>query len=272
MRFPRRYAAVPDIEIAGVYAALLAFGRVDLFGAVLDRLFRIMDDAGGPHAWVLDFDAGRAAALEQIHYRWFRPEDFVLLTRTMQAVYRRHAGLEELFQAPEPSLKPALGGAINVLRGLVPGTPSRAFGTWLPHPDEGSACKRWLMFLRWMVRRDGVDVGVWSVLSPRDLVIPLDTHVMRISGFLGLTDRHTPNWATAEDVTASLRRYDPEDPVRFDFALAHLGISGACRGFRDPAVCAQCPLDRLCSASEVSPARPPAPASTSTRTPRSPRR
>lgn len=274
VRFPRRYSDVPDVEIAGVYAALLAFGRVELFGAVLERLFALMDDAGGPHRWVLDFDARSAARLAPIQYRWFRAEDFVRLTETLQACYRLHPRLEHLFVGP--ALQPALAGAVRTLRGLVPGTPSRAFATWLPDPEEGSACKRWLMFLRWMVRRDGVDLGVWTRLAPRDLVIPLDTHVMRISGFLGLTRRTTANWRTAEEVTAALRVYDPEDPVRFDFALAHLGISGACRGHRDPTVCPRCPLDPLClapgaPAPAISRARPPAAANTTTTRRRTPR-
>jgi endonuclease III len=104
------------------------------------------------------------------------------------------------------------------------------------------------MLMRWFVRREAPDLGLWTHLSPADLVIPLDTHVFRVAGFLGLTDRATPGWATAEAITASLRRFDAADPVRYDFALAHLGISGACLGRRDAAVCPTCPLDAACRA------------------------
>jgi uncharacterized protein (TIGR02757 family) len=93
-----------------------------------------------------------------------------------------------------------------------------------------------------------VDLGLWTALRPADLVMPVDTHVLRNSRFLGLTDRADATWRTAEQITAALRALDPHDPVRFDFALAQLGISGACRGFRDAAVCAACPLDPICAA------------------------
>ncbi len=250
IRFPRAYTDLRDVEVAAVLSAQLAYGRVDLFGPVIARLLAIADTHGGPAAYVEGFDAVRAAALDGVVYRWNRAEDFVLLFRLLQAVYRQHASLGALF-APGPAAA-SLGGAIDSLRSLTGtlegGEPSRGFRTWLAHPEDGSACKRWLMFLRWMVRTDAMDLGRWTHLSPRDLVIPLDTHVMRLSGFLGLTRRADASWRTAEEVTAALRCLDPEDPVRFDFALAHLGISGACRGHRAVEVCPACPLDRVCAA------------------------
>lgn len=246
VRFPRRYTDPRDVEIAAVLAAQLAYGRVDLFGPVIARILAIADGYGGPAAYVIGFDEVRARALDGVLYRWNRAEDFVLLFRTLQVVYERHERLGALF-APGP-VAASLGGAVTTLRRLLPGEPSRGFKTWLAHPEDGSACKRWLMFLRWMVRRDGADLGAWTHLHPRDLVIPLDTHVMRLSGFLGLTSRRDASWRTAEEVTAALRRLDPDDPVRFDFALAHLGISGACLGYRHPDVCPECPLDPLCGA------------------------
>ena len=99
-----------------------------------------------------------------------------------------------------------------------------------------------------MVRPDGVDLGLWRAIPPSALVIPLDTHVGRIARLLGLTTRGDTSWRTAESITASLRRFDAADPVRFDFALAHLGISGACAGRRVPTICAACPLDDVCQA------------------------
>ena len=120
----------------------------------------------------------------------------------------------------------------------------------LPHPASGSACKRWCMFMRWMVRAphagpDGTDLGIWSG-SPARLVIPLDTHVLRLARFLRLTRRTDGSWRTALQVTDALARITPDDPLRYDFALAHLGISGQCRGGFHPDVCPSCDLRPVC--------------------------
>lgn len=248
VRFPRAFADPCDAEVAAVVAAMLAYGRVDLFAPVIARTLAATERFGGPAAFARDFDDRRVAALIQAEatYRWNRPEDFIALFRTLRAALAQHANLGALF-APGPAAT-SLGGAIDALRALAPPNPARGFRTWLPHPGEGSACKRWLMLLRWMVRRDDVDLGLWSHLSPRDLVIPLDTHVMRVSRFLGLTARNDAGWRTAEEITRALATLDPDDPVRYDFALAHLGISGACRGHRDADVCPACPLDAVCLA------------------------
>ncbi len=219
IRFPLRYAAPADIEIAATLSALLAFGRVDLFGPVIGRALATMDAHGGPARFIADY-AGPPLPLA---YRWFRPRDFADLFATMRALYAAHASLGALF-APG-SLASSLSGAIAQLRQFAPPATSPAFATWFPSPADGSACKRWCMLLRWMVRREAPDIGLWSHLDPASLIIPLDTHVMRVSRHVGLTTRATPGWATATDITAALRRFHPADPVRYDFALAHLGIA-----------------------------------------------
>ena len=117
----------------------------------------------------------------------------------------------------------------------------------LPSPSEGSACKRLNLFLRWMVRaEDGIDCGVWTRVSSRQLVIPLDTHIARISSYIGLTEMRSPGWPMALDITRSLRRLDPGDPVRYDFALCHLGIAGDCPRKRNLQKCARCPIVAIC--------------------------
>ncbi len=243
VRFPKRYTDPHDVEVAAVVAAMLAYGRVDLFGPVIARVLAIADAHGGPGALARNFDDPRV--FDGLLYRWNRAEDFVLLFRTLQAVYARHPNLGALF-VPGPAAQ-SLGGAIDTLRALAPGT-TRGFRTWLPHPEDGSACKRWLMLMRWMVRTGPTDLGLWTHLSPADLVIPVDTHVKRIATFIGLTTRADAGWKTAEQITAALAAIEPADPVRFDFALAHLGISGACLGKRDAEVCPSCPLTQICTA------------------------
>jgi uncharacterized protein (TIGR02757 family) len=123
--------------------------------------------------------------------------------------------------------------------------PRPGVGYFFSRPSTGGACKRLNLFLRWMVRKDQVDPGGWTAVPPRQLVVPLDTHTIRTGQCLRLTRRKSPGWKMAADVTASLRALDPDDPVRYDFALCHLSMMGAC-GFASRQGDAHCPLRGLC--------------------------
>ena len=252
VRFVHRYASTADREVAGVFASQLAYGRVSLFGPVLESFFAIADEHGGPRAWVDGYEPSRDRALAGLMYRWNRPIDWSLMTGALQVVLREHGTLEAAFAAPTAAqaLNLGIGRIRSAAAAAHAGSLPRGFRYWLASPDNGSTCKRWNMFLRWMVRspREGIDLGLWSTPTPEHLVMPVDTHVFRIARFLGLTQRKTANWRTAEEITRSLLRFDPHDPVRYDFALAHIGISGGCRGHRDPVICPDCPLDPLCRA------------------------
>lgn len=285
LHFPRRYADPGDAEIAGLFASALAFGRVSLFWPVLERIIGLMDDAGGPRAWAEGFGPEQARALAPLLYRWNRGPDWALLAAAAGRLVREAGRLGAVVEAADTPTASDLGPALQALilalrRAAVAEAPAlglpgarfedlpRGFRTLLPLPSEGSACKRWNMYLRWMVRRpgaraaqglparaDGVDLGLWA-LSPARLIIPLDTHVSRLSGFLGLTGRPDDSWRTAVEITANLARFDPLDPVRYDFALAHLGISGACHGAWDERACPSCPLVTDCRIGRVA-GRPP---------------
>jgi len=247
IRFPKRYTNPVDTEVAAAFAACLAFGRVELFGPVIEAVLAEADRGGGPAAFA-DALVGEPdpPALAPLYYRWLRGSDLTACLRTFGRARREHGSLGALF-LPGPA-RESLGGAITRLRALLPLDASRALRSLFAHPTDGSACKRWSMLMRWAVRTGAPDLGLWPHLSPAQLVIPVDTHVFRVAGFLGLTTRPTPGWAAAEEITAALRLLDPADPVKYDFALAHLGISGACRGVRDATVCAACPLDAVCGA------------------------
>src|SRR4029077_6615736 len=133
------------------------------------------------------------------------------------------------------------------LRAAYPRMPRRpAVHYFFPRPSAGSACKRLNLFLRWMVRRDALDLGVWSRVVPSKLIVPLDTHVIRLGRCLRLTRYTSPGWPMAREITAALRRLDPDDPVKFDFALCHLGMMNAC-GFSRPQADGQCPLRGACA-------------------------
>jgi len=252
--YPRRYRSVPDCEVAGLYAAFLAFGRVDLFRRTLDPWFAWLDAHGGPAAATLALDQADAAPILALQYRWVRGPDLIALMRAVGAALRAHGSLEGLLGPPGDVRARVDRAATWLLANSGAAPPSRALRHLIASPAKGSACKRWNLWLRWMVRPnvEGVDLGLWQTIAPSELIMPLDTHVLRTSRFLGLTARRDGSWRTAVEVTRALAELHPDDPVRYDFALAQLGISGACRGGRDPAICPGCPLDRLCRA-------PPAP-------------
>ena len=142
----------------------------------------------------------------------------------------------------------ALALDLRAAYGTVPQRPGVCY--FFPRPSAGSGCKRLNLFLRWMVRRDALDLGVWTRVSPAKLVVPLDTHVIRVGRCLRLTRYTSPGWPMARDITASLRRLDADDPVKYDFALCHLGMMNAC-GFNRASVGSgppdsQCPLRGVC--------------------------
>ena len=261
--FPRRYSDPADREIAGLLASSLAYGRVDLFRPVLGRIFEVLDELGGPAAAVARFDpALHGAPLRPVVYRWNRGIDFVVLLAALREVIEEHGSIGDAFPWVSGNVRPTLEAGVAHLRAAAVrqaprcGVEAADFASLphglrylLPSPITGSACKRWCMYLRWMVRPDdGVDLGVWDHVPTRALVMPMDVHTLRISRFIGLTDRKDGSWRTAEEVTAALARLDPEDPVRFDFALAHLGISRRCLGHRDAEICPGCPLHPICTA------------------------
>lgn len=261
LAFPRRYDDPRDQEIAAFYAGFLAFGRVDLFRPVLAAWFDWLDLGGGPYARTRSFTIDQAEPLLPLYYRWVRGPHLVHLMLAFQALLRDHDSLEPLFTGHrDPRVRltrgvDAVRDALVATSGLIgppvddPDALPRALRYVVATPRSGSACKRWHMILRWLVRPDdGVDLGLWTSLTPADLLMPVDVHVLRMSRFLGLTRRPDASWRTATEITRNLRRLDPSDPVRYDFALAHLGISGDCLGHRDPEVCPGCPLNGLCRA------------------------
>ena len=275
VELPRRYAAVEDQEVAALFAASLAYGRADVFKPVLARVLDAMGPS--PGRFVRAFArTPRPAPFEGAAYRFNRPEDLAALAAAAGHVALSHGSLGARFGAlfaaapPGPgALRAALAGFARELREAPPVGPllrrrgRRGLLHLLPDAAGPGASKRWNLYLRWMVRGpDAVDLGAWRGLVPRAaLVVPLDTHVHRVARCLGLTRRRDASWRTAEEITAALRRVDAEDPVRFDFALCHLGMSGACPARPDRARCAGCPLAPACRragparAGEARPAR-----------------
>ena len=230
----RRFDRPEDQEIAGLVAASLAYGRAELITGAVGEILRRM--GGAPEDFVMDYDPRRdAGRFEGFAYRWTRGQDLATLAALMQKALRRYGSLGALFSAGyrdgDPHTGPALTHFIDTLLGYaeadrLSGRHATKSGIryLLSSPKTGSACKRMNLYLRWMVRRDAPDLGLWRCISPATLIMPIDTHVARISRRLGLTSRRQADWKMAEEVTRSLREFDPEDPVKYDFALCHRGM------------------------------------------------
>lgn len=255
--FPRRFRDPRDIEVAAWLAASLAYGRVPLFSAALERLLAVM--GGRPREYVERLEPARGLRdLERFYYRMNKGSDIACLLYLMQQAIRRNGSVGALFRAgwrdEDADVGPALDRFVAAL-GAIDTTPiygknarPRGLSQLLSRPSKGSACKRLNMLLRWLVRPDdGVDFGLWTFVPPAKLIVPLDTHILRISRYLGLTRRRTAGWATAAAITRRLREAEPQDPLRYDFPICHLGISGRCPSAKVVAACRACPLLGECA-------------------------
>ena len=256
----RRFTDPHDREVAAFLAAGLAFGRVDGILLHLRDLWERLDHA--PAACVDHWNTRDARRVRGFVHRWVRDDDLARVLAALGRVRSQHGSLREAFlqgySPDDPDLAASLGRFVDTVRGAVRlGRSRRApaetelprgVRTFFAAPARGGACKRLNLFLRWMVRPDdGLDLGWFHPVRPAQLVMPLDTHVARISRYLGLSARRTPDWRMAREITDALRRFDPVDPVRYDFALSRLGILDACPRKRDAHKCRACSLVTVCT-------------------------
>jgi uncharacterized protein (TIGR02757 family) len=226
-----------DQEIVGLVAACLAYGRVaQIIASVRRALATLMPPSRrsapvSPRAALLRAsEADIRTRLAGFTHRFTTGPEMASLLIAARRAIREHRSLEALFRsgmAPEDrTILPALTRFVASLRGYAGS--ADACASLLSSPADGSACKRLNLYLRWMVRRDAVDPGPWASVSPALLVVPLDTHMFRIAGALGLTERNQPNLKTALEITEGFALLSPHDPVRYDFSLTRLGINPAC--------------------------------------------
>jgi uncharacterized protein (TIGR02757 family) len=250
----RRYPEVADREIVAFIASGLAFGRVASVMASVEAVCRVLGPS--PFEFLRKFDPGRdGAPLLPVVHRWTKGRDFVALLWILRRLIDDHGSIERAFKSglrsEAPDVREALESfssraravSLDSAYGRVPPVPGVFY--FFARPSTGAACKRLNLFLRWMVRRDAVDPGGWTLVERRQLVVPLDTHTIRTGRCLGLTRRSTPGWLMASEITASLRALDSSDPVRYDFSLCHLSMMGSC-GFGSRQGDRQCPLRGCC--------------------------
>ncbi|MCS7082596.1 MAG: TIGR02757 family protein [Bacteroidetes bacterium] len=216
-----------DQEIIGLFAALFAWGRRDV---VLRKLFELCERLNlAPRWYALTFERHEGESLRGFVHRTWSEHDLCAFWRGLGRILRRYGSLEAAFYAGYEPQAPTVEGALERFIGLLEQEVGRNARRHLRRPSEGSSCKRLNLYLRWMVRRDRiVDLGIWAEVNPAQLIIPLDVHVGRVARALGLLRRKSTDWRAARELTERLRVFDPEDPVRYDFALFGLGV------FREP--------------------------------------
>ena len=249
VQFLHHYDDRRDAETAGFIASAFAFGRVE---KIIETVGAILQVSGkSPYKFLRRFSRTRdGAAFKGFKYRFIKDKDLVDFLHRASMILRKFGSFEKCFLAGYTrgkGVKEALGAFVrHILDGKAQGIPSSRAARFLtPSPESGSPCKRLNLFLRWMVRSDEVDMGIWSRVSPSDLVVPVDTHMAKVSQWIGLTELTSIRWALAESITESLRRLDPSDPVKYDFAITRPGIMGRCSS--EVPGCDGCELNVVCA-------------------------
>jgi uncharacterized protein (TIGR02757 family) len=217
---PHQFSKKQDIEIAGFFAAILAWGLRKTIIKNARQIMHLMDDA--PHDFILNHQPADLKKMEHFVHRTFNSTDLLYCIHFFQHHYKQHDTLEILF-----AKKDMEQGLINFQQSFcsLPDFPGRT-KKHISSPLTQSTCKRLNMYLRWMVRKDenGVDFGIWNAIAPRQLYIPFDVHVEKIARRLNLISRPQRDWKTVVELTGILKQIDAQDPVRFDFALFGMGV------------------------------------------------
>ena len=222
VKIPNRFSEKKDIEIAGFIASLVAYGRREVFLKKLDTLFCIAQNE--PLNFILNFEP---KILGDFNYRFGKPEDFSQIFNIMRDLYSKNSSLEDLFKyGYENQIDDNMFIPItDYFYANAKDNNSQGFKFMLPNARKGSAMKRMCMYLRWMVRKGPVDFGIWNFMKPSELLIPLDTHVARLSREMGLLTRNANDFKSVLEITENLRKFDPEDPVKYDFAMFGYGVN-----------------------------------------------
>lgn len=223
---PHLFYKRQDIEIAGFFAAVFAWGNRTIIIKKSHELMQAMDMA--PHQFVLQHNDNDLKKLLSFKHRTFNTTDLLYFIEFLKFHYSKHSSLETAFtrgmEKNDTTIENGLAGFHHYFFSLED-VPART-RKHIASPEKHSTCKRLNMFLRWMVRQDnsGVDFGIWKSIAPAQLICPIDLHVARVAKRFNLLPRKQIDWQAALDLTTHLRKLDPNDPVRYDFALFGLGV------------------------------------------------
>jgi uncharacterized protein (TIGR02757 family) len=252
LQFLYRYSKPADFEITAFLASTLAYGRVEQIEKSLNNLFGRMGDS--PSEFIVNFDKDRRRMLKDFKHRFTTGDDISDLLTLFRTVISRHGSIEQYFvrgyNPGDRNIIPALTEFCNSLLDKYAaghkGQTTRGLKYLLVSPDGRSACKRLNLFLRWMVRDDDVDTGLWKSIDKAKLIVPVDVHMSRLCKILGLYGRKTVSLSAAVEITESFAKIEPADPVKYDFALSRIGILENCNGRRRKG-CEFCELFGFCS-------------------------
>ena len=253
LRFPHRYREPADQEAVAFLSAMLAFGNVKVIFRSLDWILPRLGNS--PTGAILKWPTRMPEELTLFSHRWFTGSDLHVLFLCLREIYSEEESLERYFlkgyDPKRPDIEDALESFSTRFRAKLfrisnQKKLSRGLQFLCSSPSGGSSCKRLNLFLRWVVRREPPDLGLWREISPSKLLLPIDTHLQRLVQYVGLTKRRTAGWRMVMEATASLRKLDPVDPIQFDFSLSRLGILDRCKHVADGECCPQCPLNLLC--------------------------
>ncbi len=218
IQFPHRFSKKEDIEISGFISSLFAYGKRELFIKKLNEIFEVMENK--PLEYIINC-RGKNPKLKNFKYRFIKECDLINLLDTLHILYKKDkSSLEELFSNGTQSVCDYFYKHANK-------ECSMGFYHMLSNPSSGGAQKRYNMFLRWMIRKGEVDLGVWSFKKPSELFIPLDVHVARLSRKHNLLNRSSNDFKAVVELTNKLKEFDPNDPIKYDFALFGLGVNQA---------------------------------------------
>ena len=221
IQIPHRYKQKEDIEIAGFLTASIAWGnRLSILKSA-NKMMTLMDDA--PYDFIINHKKSDLSIFEGFVHRTFNATDLTFFVRSLQNIYKNHQGLENVFNSNKSSLQHTIHDFKSIFFEI--NHPQRTL-KHVSDPLKGSAAKRLNMFMRWMVRSNtkGVDFGIWKQHSPAQLSIPLDVHTGNIARKLNLIKRKQNDSKTLCELDKKLRKFDPVDPVKYDYALFGLGI------------------------------------------------
>ena len=220
VQFVHKYKNKKDIEIAGFIASLVSYGSREQFIKKLNQLFNDIAQ-NEPYNFIQNFES---EIIGDFNYRFGKPEDFISIFEIMKNLYSESEGLEDLFKHGYEQEK-MFETVVDYFYARANKNAGQGFYHMIPNPHNGGAMKRMCMYLRWMIRKSTVDVGIWSFMKPSELYIPLDVHVGKISRQMGLLTRKANDFKSVIELTNNLKKFDAQDPIKYDFAMFGYGVN-----------------------------------------------